>query len=174
MRLPDAAGWKRVSMSAAAPWQPHYPGADHFLIGRYIAPDGTAVDLSIAAYASQHEGKELVGFGIGVLREGDRWVRVADVRGIAGGSAMRITTTAQDGSPVERVVASWYRLGGIVTGDENTVKLATLKARILGHPPAAVALHLSAEGPQARAAIGRFLSALGPIDRAADRAIGVQ
>ncbi|UVO52567.1 exosortase A [Sphingomonas sp. SUN019] len=174
MALPEVSNWTRAPLSATAPWQPNYPGADHLLIGRYVDAQGVAVDLSIAAFASQHEGKELVGFGTGVLREGDRWVRVADLPEIAGGSAMRITATARDGTPVERVVATWYRLGGIVTGDDKKVKLATLEARMLGGPPAAVALHLSAEGPRAGAAIERFLRSLGPVDRAADHAIGIR
>lgn len=39
---------------------------------------------------------------------------------------------------------------------------------MVGGDQAAVAIHLSAEGPAARAAIERFRAALGPIDRVAD------
>jgi len=165
--LPEVAGWTRAPLSVAAPWAPHYPSADHLLIGRYVDAQGVAVDLSIAAFASQHEGKELVAFGTGVLREGDVWVRVEDQSSIAGGSAMRITAPG----PVERVVATWYGVGGIVTGKATLVKLATIRTRMTGGAPGAVAVHVSAEGPDARAAIARFVTGLGPIDRVAERII---
>ncbi len=164
--LPEVPGWRRAPLSRSAPWQTYYPGADHYLFGRYMDADGTAVDMTVAVFASQREGKKLAAFGTGALRENDIWVRVADEPGIAGGSAMRITAPG----PVERIVASWYRAGGIVTGEDAIVKLATLRARMLGGDQAAVAIHLSAEGPRARAAIERFLAALGPIDGVADRA----
>ncbi|MEG3172577.1 exosortase-associated EpsI family protein [Sphingomonas sp. ZB1N12] len=66
-----------VSRSARAPWTPYYPGADHYLFGRYADTSGAHVDMSIAVFGSQYEGKELIAYGTGVLREEDRWVRVA-------------------------------------------------------------------------------------------------
>ena len=104
-----------------------------------------------------------------MLREADRWVRIADLPAIAGGPAMRITAPNGTSRPVERVVATWYRIGDVTTADPARVKLETARARLLGRPAAATALHLSAEGPNARAAIERFLRTLGPVDRAVDR-----
>jgi EpsI family protein len=102
-----------------------------------------------------------------VLREEDAWVRVADLPPIAGGAAMRITAPG----PVERVVATWYRVGDMVTDDDVPVKLATLKARLLGGDQRAVAVHLSGEaetGHDPASAIRRFAAALGPIAPATD------
>jgi hypothetical protein len=51
------------------------------------------------------------------------------------------------------------------------VKVETLKAKFLGGPQRAVAVHVSAEvlpGRDPRVAIERFLDALGPIDHLAD------
>ena len=172
LALPDVPGWARAPLSSDAPWQPFYPDADHRLFGRYVDGAGNAVDLGIAVFAEQHEGKEVVTYGTGVLREGDRWVRVADLPRIAGGAAVRITAPGTDGRPVERVVATWYRAGGTVTDRPIIVKLATLNARLLGAEPAAVALHLSAEKQPGRdpvVAIARFRAALGPIDVATAR-----
>lgn len=169
--LPEIPGWRHAPVSVRAPWSPYYPDADHVLFGRYVADDGTAVDLAIAAFADQREGKELVRFGTGALREDDRWVRVAGLRDIDGGAAMRITAPG----PVERIVATWYRVGDIVTGSEKRVKIVTLKTKLTGGPQRAIALHLSAEsgaGFDPRAAIERFLRAAGPIDRLADRIAG--
>lgn len=163
--LPQVPGWQRAPLSVAAPWQPYYPAADHYLFGRYANGAGEVVDMAVAVFASQREGHKLAAFGTGPLRENDVWVRVSDEPAVAGGSTMRITAPG----PVERMVASWYRAGGMVTGEETVVKFATLKARMLGGDQAAVAIHLSAEGPNARAAIERFRSALGPIDGVADR-----
>lgn len=165
LSLPEVPGWTRAPVSKAAPWEPDYPAADHRLFGRYVDAEGNAVDLAIAVFADQHEGKAVVTYGTGVLREADRWVRVADLPDIDGGSAMRITAVG----PVERVVTTWYRVGGIVTDRPAIVKLATLKARLIGGEPAAVALHLSAEklpGRNPVAAIRKFRAALGPIDAA--------
>lgn len=166
--LPDVPGWRRVPVSRTALWQPYHPNADRTLFGRYT--DGVdTVDLAIAAYASQHQGKELVSFGTGVLREEDRWVRVQDLPGLSGGSAMRIVAPG----PVERVVATWYVLGGTVTADEKRVKIETMKARLLGGDQRAVAIHLSTivrPGRDPQPGVARFLTALSPLDRLAARA----
>ncbi|MGY4397823.1 exosortase A [Sphingomonas sp. UYAg733] len=170
--LPDVPGWQRTDMSARAAWAPYYPGADHFLIGRYSDGRGASVDLAIAVFGSQREGKELVSFGTGVLRQDDIWVRIDDLPDLAGGAAMRITAPG----PVERQVVTWYRVGDVLTHSDKMVKLATLQAKLLGGPQRAVAVHVSAEvvpGVDARATIERFTRALGPIDKLADRAAGM-
>jgi len=169
--LPEVPGWHRAPLSTRAPWVPYYPAADRFLIGRYADGRGNSVDLALAVFGGQHDGKELVTFGTGALRENDVWVRVEDVPDIAGGGAMRITAPGG----VERIVATWYRVGNVVTANPSVVKVETLKAKFLGGPQRAVAVHLSAEvlpGHDPRAAIERFLAALGPIDALADRVAG--
>ena len=170
--LPEVPGWHRVALSARVPWAPNYPGADHFLLGRYGNAKGDQVDLAVAVYGSQHEGKELVAFGVGALREDDVWLRVADLPDLAGGSAMRITAPG----PVERQVVTWYRVGDTLTYKGPVVKLETLKAKLLGGPQRAVAVHVSAEavpGHDPRAAMAAFVAALGPIERLADRSAGM-
>ena len=166
--LPAVPGWSRAKIDTAAPWQPVYPAADHYLFGRYRDAQGRAVDMGVAAFAGQREGRELVAYGTGVLGEVTRWTRVADLPPIDGGATMRIVTTARDGRTVERVVATWYRVGGIVTGSGTAVKIATVRDKLDGGPQTAVAVHLSAEGPDAVAAIRAFRAALGPVDRAVD------
>jgi len=170
--LPEVCGWHRVAMSTRAPWSPNYPGADHYLIGRYADARGDAVDLAIAVYGSQHEGKEIVSFGVGALREDDVWVRIEDMPDLDGGSVIHVTAPG----PVERLIATWYRVGDIVTHSGPRQKLATLQAKLLGGPQRAVAVHVSTEvvpGHDPRAAMQRFLAALGPIDVVADRAAGM-
>ncbi|URW76772.1 exosortase A [Sphingomonas donggukensis] len=168
LELPDVPGWTRVEVSTRAPWAPWYPTADHVLNGRYADAQGHVVDLAVAVYAGQREGHELVGFGQGLLRENDRWVKVMDEPSIAGGRVERIVAPG----PVEREVATWYRIAGTTTASERRVKIETLKAKLIGGPQRGVALHLSAEGgegPAPRAAIAAFLAAAGPVDTLADR-----
>lgn len=170
--LPEVAGWTRAPMSVRAPWAPSYPGADHYLIGRYADGAGNAVDLAIAVYGGQWEGHELVGYGIGVLGTEGPWLRVRDLDALDGGSVMLIRAPG----PVERQVATWYRIGNMVTSNDTEVKIETLKSKLFGGPQRGVAVHLSAEvlpGYDPRAAMTKFLAALGPIDRLADRSAGM-
>ena len=172
LQLPDVPGWRRVALNTRAPWSPYYPAADHLLHGRYRDARGDTVDLAVAVFAGQREGKEVVSYGTGVLREGDRWVRVANLRPIGGGTALRMIAPGPDDRPVERVAVTWYVLAGTVTGNPTIVKLATLRTHLLGGPPGAAALHLSAEARPGRdpvAAIERFRAALGPIGEVAER-----
>ena len=167
MRLPDVPGWSRVAMSDRAAWSPYYPTADHTLIGRYADGRGHAVDLAVAVYAGQREGHELVTFGQGLVRENDRWVKVIDEPPLAGGRVERIIAPG----PVEREVATWYRIAGTTTASAQSVKIETLKAKLLGGPQRGVAVHLSAEnyaGTDPRGSIAAFLAAAGPVERIAD------
>ena len=168
--LPVLPGWTRAPLSTAGPWRPHHPGADHTLFGRYVDARGNAVDLAVAVYARQQEGAELIAFGTGVLREADRWLRVADLPPIAGGRAMRITAPGPDNRRVERVAATWYRVGDVDASSPLNVKHRTAEARLLGRSNRAMVVHLSAEvqpGRDASAAIARFRLTLGPLPRAA-------
>jgi exosortase A len=168
-RLPQVPGWRQLP--ATPDWTPNFPAADRFLAARYVDAQGRAVDLAIAAYAAQHEGKELVGFGIGAIRENDRWVRIEDVAPVAGGHAIRMVGPGR----VERETVTWYRVGNTVTGSDNRVKLETLKAKLLGGDQAAAAVLLSAEhGNQADAdqTIRDFLAAAGSPALLADRVTG--
>lgn len=168
--MPQVAGWTQVPLSKRAEWKPNFPGADHFLMGRYTDGMGAEVDLVLAVYDSQREGKELVGFGQGAIRENDQWVRIEDLPELEGGKAMRMTAPG----PVEREVVTWYRVGDVLTPSESRVKAETLKAKLLGGKQRAVAVMVSAEKVElpTRAAIKRFLGALGPIEQVADRAAG--
>ena len=109
---------------------------------------------------------------MGAIREYDVWVRIEDLPDLAGGSTMRVTAPGR----VERQIATWYRVGNVVTHNDRVVKLETLKVKLLGGPQRAVAVHVSAEvlpDRNPRAAMQRFVRALGPIDRLADRSAGL-
>lgn len=170
-KLPDVPGWTRAPLSTAAPWAPNYPTADHLLMQRYIDGRGHAVDLAVALYAGQHDGKELVTFGQGAIRENDSWVRIENLPAIDGAQVLRMTAPGSGGAAVERTVATWYRVGGITTGSDRVAKLSEVYTKFTGLRQAGVAVMLSAEGEQraARGAIASFRAALGDPGVLADR-----
>jgi exosortase A len=171
--IPAPPGWRQVPVVGEPAWQPHYPHADRFRHLRFVDASGRSVDLAIAVYAAQHEGGELVGFGIGAIRENDRWVKIEDEPGFARGAAMRMVGPGR----VEREVITWYRIDGLLTGSEKRVKLETLRAKLFWRDQTAVAVLVSAEQTgisSARSTIADFLTAIGPIEAVADRASGVR
>lgn len=169
MMLPEVPGWKRVSMETGHPWRPHFANVDHALIGRYRDARGRSVDLALAFYERQEEGRELVGFGQGALGPESDWAWTEDRPAPPQGRAMMITAPG----PVRREVVTFYRVGDLVTGSETRVKLETLRARLLGGDQRAAAILVSAPEPGGRAAIDAFLRALGPVDRMAERAMAL-
>ncbi len=167
IKLPDVAGWQRVPYTPRTPWAPHFTGADHRLLGRYVNTRGDTVDLAIVLYGHQEEGRELIGYGQGSVAPESGWAWTTRGRAPNDGMAERITGTG----PVVREVVSFYRLGGVTTGSATRVKLATLKTRLLGGSQVAAAVLISAEEPRGRSvrpAIDRFLADLGPVDRLID------
>jgi EpsI family protein len=171
--LPQVQGWQIVPQGQGRPWQPHYVGSDRLRLAHYRDARGRTVDLAIVVFASQSEGRELVGFGQGAVEpDTGAWAWTADATAPSGGRAERIASNG-----VEREVLSFYRVGDVLTGSGVEVKIATLKTRLLGGPQRAVAIMVSAEdsaaGVSARPAIDEFLRALGPLDRLADRAAGL-
>jgi EpsI family protein len=170
--LPEVAGWGRVEGNGGKPWQPHFAGADVVRMGRYRNAAGQEVDLAIAVFARQEEGRELVGFGQGAVAPEGAWAWTADAPPPPRGKAERIATQG-----TLREVVSFYRVGNILTGSPAAVKLETIKVRLLGGPQRAVAVLVSAPAPaeevSPRPAIDAFLSSLGPVEPLADRAAGL-
>jgi exosortase A len=170
--LPDVPGWKRVPAANGRPWQPHFAGADRIRIGRYLDAGGREVDLAIALFTRQHEGRELVGFGQGAVAPESGWAWTSDGPAPAGG---RLERLASHGTV--REVATFYRVGDILTGSASQVKLETVRARLLGGPQRAVAVMVSAQAPaegvSPRPAIDSFLASLGDVAALADRAAGL-
>lgn len=157
LALPPVVGWTRAPI-AGAPWRPRFRGADQYLIGRYADRHGRSVDVAVALYMTQGEGREVVGYGQGAVDPDSGWAWSSDRPAPANGAAIAITAPGG----VVREALTFYRLAGMTTGSEVEVKLLTLKSHLTGGDPRALALVLSAEARQGgRAAIDGFLGSIG-------------
>jgi exosortase A len=167
--FPDVPGWERVAAAAGRPWRPSFAGADLLRVQRYRDGEGREVDLAVAVFARQEEGREIVGYGQGAVGPETGWAWSADAAAPPGGRAELLASHG-----LAREVVSFYRVGDILTGSSTAVKVETMKTRLFGGPQRAVAVLVSAEAPatgaSARPAIDAFLAALGPVEALADRA----
>ncbi len=162
VNLPEVKGWTRSFAHPAFPWEPRFDGADHRLVAHYTNAGGDAVDIVVVLYGWQAEGKEIVGFGQGLFAPETGWSWANATAVPAGGKADRIFAPG-----AEREVASFYVIGGKLTGSSSVVKIETLKARLLGGDQVAGAVLVSAEDSpkhHSRPQIDAFLRDLGPVD----------
>jgi exosortase A len=154
--FPEIAGWTRLA--PAEDWQPAFHGADRLHAARYRDAAGREVDLVLAAFAAQGEGRQLVGFG---QAEAPGWVWSAPAPAPPGGAAARFASHGR-----QREVVTFHLVGDRLTGSRVAVKIETMKVRLIGGPQRAATLMVSAEAPAAgvspRPALDAFLAALGP------------
>ncbi len=170
--LPEIAGWDVVPYRPQYDWRPNFAGVSHSLLGRYRRDTGEEVDLFIAVYDKQSEGRELIGFGQGAVAPQSKWAWTADIPAPRNAKAERITAPG----PIPRDVISFYRVNGVTSGSSAQIKLATLKARLTGGDQQAVAVMISAEHNgtiSPRPAIDAFLADIGDVDKLADRMAGL-
>jgi exosortase A len=170
--LPEIPGWQRVDYAPQLPWKPHFANASHELLGRYRNAAGQEADLYIAVYDRQTEGRELVGYGQGSVGPESKWSWIANCSNPENGKCERISADAK----VLREVLSFYRVNGVTSGAGTAIKLATMKARLLGGNQQAVAVLISSERvdkTEPRAAVDAFVKSAGSIDKMADRMAGL-
>lgn len=172
--LPQVPGWEIVDYAPSYEWKPRFDGADHQLLGSYRRiSDGQIVDLAIAVFGSQEDGREVVGYGQGAFDPDTEWAWSRNLPKAANAHVEQIVAPG----PVVRNVLSIYRIGEKLTGSSSAVKLETLKLRLLGGNQHAVAILVSAErvseeGPRQK--MMDFTKALGPIDKLADELAGLR
>lgn len=171
--LPQVSGWQSVAYRPSLPWEPRAEGADHRLIGRYTDAAGDEVDVFVALYAAQDEGREAGGAGQGALPPGGLWAWQSPGPARADARADRLLAEGR----VERLAYTWYRTGDLLTGSNARLKLANMGDRLILRERSTMMLIVSAEdrpGRSAKMAIDRFLRAIGPTDRWMDRVAGLR
>lgn len=171
--LPNVQGWTRVDYAPAIWWEPRAEGADHRLLGRYRDAKGHEVDVFIALYASQGEGREAGGFGQGALVPNSAWSWQSSGPSIEGGKGERLLGNGR----IERTALTWYRQGGLLSGSNARLKLAVIADHLLFRAEPTTMLILSAEDAPRGAgesAINAFRASAGPLAGWMDRVAQVR
>ncbi len=166
LSLPTPTGWTRT-VSTGMPWQPHYAGATATALATFVDSNGQPVDLYIAVFDRQADGAELIGYQQGIVPptevDEDGWAWAGNRPPPPGGSAAQINF-----GPAVRDVWQYYWVNGKLVGSPYAAKIEGLKARLLGGPPQAATVVISAErrDPMVPAvpALERFARSLGPVD----------
>jgi exosortase A len=168
IRLPPVEGWTRTDYRPAIWWEPMASGAQHRLLGSYTDGQGASVDVFLALYDRQGEGREAGGFGQGALMPGSAWAWQGEGRPFAGAKSERLLGAGK----VERLAVTWYRNGDLLTGSNSKLKLAVIANHLRFRARPTVMLILSAEnkpGDPAAGRLTRFLSSIGSPDSWMDR-----
>lgn len=171
--LPDVAGWQRTNYSPKVWWEPRAAGADHRLLGSYSDKDGRKVDVFLAVYASQGEGREAGGFGEGALPPGQSWSWMSPGTAPAEAKGDRLLAHGEIG----RLTETYYRSGDLLSGSNARLKLVNMQDRLLLRARPTMLLILSAEegGKQsAPESLAAFRRSAGPLDTWMDRIVGVR
>lgn len=166
--LPQVPGWQLSESRPELAWLPRAAGANHRLLGTYRNAAGQEVDVFIALYAAQGQGREPSAPNEGALVPDTAW------RWLSG-------ETATDGAKVDRLFAlgrikrlaeTRYRQGDLLSGSATDLKLATIADRLtLRAEPTAMLILSAVERPDEPAprAIAAFRRSTGPLGLWIDR-----
>ncbi len=166
--LPDVAGWNRSEHAPVVAWEPAAAGATHRLLGSYQNISGQQVDVFIALYSSQDETREAGGFGQGALMPDTEW------RWLEPGKALGTAKTDYllANGHVKRFAATWYRTGDLLSGSNSSLKLATMRDKLLlsARPTTALIVSSEAMGDEDPAvAVSEFTKDVGSLGQWIDR-----
>lgn len=171
--LPQVPGWTHADYAPQMWWEPKASGAEHRLLGRYADGKGRSVDVFIAVYSGQGEGREAGGFGQGALMPDSGWAWQGPGQSFGSGKSERLL----GGGKVERLAVTWYRNGGLLAGSNSQLKLAVIGDHLTFRAQPTTLLIISAEdraGEPAADTVRRFLSSVGPLDSWIDRLVQVR
>jgi exosortase A len=139
---PAVADWAAGPVSD---WRPSFPGADRTLLSGFES-GGRRVELFVAFYRHQRQGAEVVYHANRF--DGNGWSRV-ESRTLDGPPGMppaqmdRLVRGSR-----QRLVLSWYWVGGRFTASPYEAKLYQSISTLLGIHPAAAAVAISVERPE--------------------------
>lgn len=171
--LPSVSGWKLVDYAPNAAWEPRASGAEHRLLGRYRNGAGQEVDVFIAVYSGQGDGREASAFGEGALTPDTPWRWLEPGLSNAGAQADYLLAFGQ----VKRLAETSYRTGTLTTGSTVRLKLATMQNRLLlrGEPTIlAILSSEQVEGRNAADSIAVFRKDIGDEGEWMDRIAGLR
>jgi EpsI family protein len=161
IELPQVAGWQLVPYRPQLWWEPRAGGADRRLLASYRDAEGREVDVFVALYSAQDEGREAGAFGQGALMPETDWRWLEPGPPIADADSERLFAQGH----IYRLAATFYRTGDLLTGSNSRLKLANMRDRLLMRAEPTMMLILSAEeraGHPAVDSIASFRKASGP------------
>ena len=170
--LPEVPGWIRADYAPSIWWEPRAEGAEHRLLGSYADANGRRVDVFLAAYASQGEGREAGGFGQGALQPEQGWAWLSPGPRAWPAKSDRLLAQGR----VARLAETYYHTGDLLTGSNARLKLTNMLDRLLLRARPTTLLILSAEeqGGDAPEALDAFRRSAGPLDAWMDRIVDVR
>lgn len=141
IEVPQFAGWEQVDYEPQAEWEPRAGGADHRVLARYRNAAGQEVDLFLALYAAQDDGREASAYGEGALplETAWRWLEPAAAPADATGDFLLAN------GRIKRLAQTSYVHDGLTTGSAARLKLAVMADRLLLDPHPTMLVILSAE-----------------------------
>ncbi len=167
------SGWELVDYAPKAQWEPRATGAEHRLLDRYRNGAGQEVDVFIAVYSGQGDGREASAFGEGALTPDTAWRWLEPGISNAGARADYLLAFGQ----VKRLSETSYRTGKLTTGSTARLKLATMQNRLLLRREPTILVILSAEQVEGRSAadsIAAFRKDIGDEGEWMDRIVGLR
>ncbi|HET7202977.1 MAG TPA: exosortase A [Steroidobacteraceae bacterium] len=170
---PAIAGWEGP-LQADDGWDPVYAGADSRLRAAYRR-NGQQVEVYVAAYAFQAQGKEIVGYGNSLLGEG-RW-RSRSSASTTGGPRGTAWLVATDPAGGRWTLAREYLVAGRSFSNGWSSKLYYPLAMLAGRPESrviAVAARCGDDCAAASEAVSGFMDDAGATLRASVVGNGAQ
>lgn len=164
-------GWQRISAHPNPDWQPIYAGADRMAFAQYQAPNGTQVDVALALFLHQQEGKEIIGHGQGYAESAKGhwlWTGAGKSRADSSGNRPARTDIIVAANGERRMVLTYYYMADGSVATPAGVKWRMIIARLRGQSPAVAALVLSAPigaGEVHAAALSAFQDQMRPMTR---------
>lgn len=160
LAAPAIPGWQEAALDGADDWRARFDGANRRLDTRFVDAAGRSVEVTVAGYAGQREGREVVGYGQGAVDPDSDWAWGETLAPIGPFQVDRIAK-----GELVRETATLYVIAGHVTSSPAEVKWRTLVARLSGSSDQrAYAIILSARsapGAPPRATMAAFVAAAG-------------
>jgi exosortase A len=157
-QLPQPSGdWAGPAVTADS-WQPRFIGADHEQRARYIKGDAR-IELFVATYGLQEQGKELVGFGNTLLSADTEHV----VSQTTAGHGPAVELQVADAQGREFLIWYFYTIDSMQTGRDIAAQVGYGIRSLVGSPISSViALRApcAANCEQSRAQLRELLGSL--------------
>ena len=158
--LGEVPGWTLTESDHTVRWEPRAAGAQHRMIATYRAPGGAEADVFLALYPAQDEARDASAYGEGAVPPGTPWRWLKPGPPFRSAQSDRLFALQTE----RRLALTSYRHGDLLTGSPVSLKLATIRDRLLLRPASTAMLVVSVrdgQGPPSADIAADFLRALG-------------